>query len=119
MNSSTKFVIQKHTTADHVHWDLMLELGDALQTYSLELPPEKLGNRPSTAVKIFDHPFKFLTYEGSVNQGKGSVQIADDGTYQILSDTADMRCLLLNGKILKGRLTLTHEDADKWSCSFS
>ena len=114
MKSVRRFVVQKHSKASEVHWDLMLEAGQVLETYRLDLPPEKLLQQATTAVKILDHPLKFLTYEGSVSNGKGSVEIAEAGTYQLLSGSENRRELQLNGKILKGKFTLTHIKNDKW-----
>ena len=71
-----KFVIQEHTTADSAHWDLMLESGDILQTWRLSKNPDEIVNQSAEAVKIFDHPLKFLTYEGPVNKGKGHARPA-------------------------------------------
>lgn len=101
-----------------MHWDLMLEVCGVLQTYRLEMPPEKLPHQANTATKIFDHPLKFLTYEGSVNAGKGSVEIVEAGTYR-LNECEDRQELQLNGKILKGKFTLTHIEGDRWEFSFS
>jgi bifunctional non-homologous end joining protein LigD len=114
MEAVKKFVIQKHYTTSGVHWDLMFEAGTVLETYRLELPPEKLSSQKKPAVKIFDHPLKFLTYEGSVNQGKGRVEIADAGAYQLLSQSETHKEMQINGKILKGRFTLTHIKENQW-----
>jgi hypothetical protein len=97
----------------------MFEVGGVLQTYRLGRPPGKLLLGRSSAVKIFDHPLKFLTYEGSVNQGTGRVQITDAGTYRLLSEGNDFRELQLNGKMLKGKFILTHIEGDKWQFSLS
>lgn len=118
MNAQTKkFVVQEHTTADSAHWDLMLESGDALQTWRLHTNPDKIVNDSADAVKIFDHPLKFLTYEGPVNEGKGRVQIADVGTYEITRQTDDQIEINLTGRILKGKFTMTCIKDDK--CQFS
>ena len=108
-----KFVIQEHTTADSVHWDLMLESGNCLQTWRLDKNPAEI-NSTSEAVKIFDHPLKFLTYEGPVNEGKGRVRITDAGTYQILHENDERIELDLLGQILKGKFILTHVKDDRW-----
>jgi bifunctional non-homologous end joining protein LigD len=113
-NENKKFVIQQHSSGLDVHWDFMLEIGDILQTYRLDKAPQELLQTPANAVKIFDHPLKFLTYEGPVNKGRGSVRIADSGTYEILSQSADRLELDLNGKILKGKFTLSHIEGDNW-----
>lgn len=97
-----------------MHWDLMLEVGEVLQTYRLELPPAKLAEKTSPAVKIFDHPLKFLTYEGSINAGKGSVEIAETGTYRLLNENEHRLELQLDGKILKSKFAIIHIENDKW-----
>jgi bifunctional non-homologous end joining protein LigD len=107
-NNPRRFVIQRHEReGEQVHWDLMLESGGCLQTYRVGIPPEEWGSRPVEAVKIFDHPLKFLTYEGSVNKGKGQVRIAEAGTYRILTQSENLLTLDLTGGILKGEFTLT------------
>ena len=114
MQSSKKFVIQKHIKASNLHWDLMLEAGEVLETYRLELPPEKLMHQTSSATRIFDHPLKFLTYEGSVNKGKGTVEIIEAGTYQLLSESECKKEFQFEGKILKGKFSLVHIKDDNW-----
>jgi bifunctional non-homologous end joining protein LigD len=114
MTGTGKFVIQKHTRAGKIHWDFMLEAGDVLETYRLNLPPEKLIQEKCSAVRIFNHPLKFLTYEGSVNKGKGRVKIGDSGTYQLLGETQNRKELQICGKILKGKFTLTHIKDKEW-----
>jgi hypothetical protein len=94
----------------------MLESGDHLQTWRLEKNPQEIDS-PSEAVKIFDHPLKFLTYEGPVNEGKGHAKIADAGTYEILCEDKDNIELNMSGQILKGKFSLTHIEEDKWRFS--
>jgi len=109
-----RFVIHQHSTAGQTHWDLMLESGDILQTYRLDKAPADIPHGPCDAVKIFDHPLKFLTYQGPVNKGKGKVRIVETGTYQILQEKHDLIKLNLNGQILKGKSVLTHIKDDNW-----
>jgi bifunctional non-homologous end joining protein LigD len=104
---SRRYAIQRHERRDEpAHWDLMLESGDILETYRVNKPPEEWGKDPIEAVKIFDHPLKFLTYEGSVNDGRGSVAIADSGTYRVLSKNEKRLTLNFAGEILKGEFEL-------------
>jgi len=107
---SKKFVIQEHKKEGDIHWDLMLESGGFLETYRLDIRPEEIASRPANAQKIFDHPMKFLTYEGSVNKGKGSVIIADAGTYRIVKETDKTIEMNLNGKILNGVFELRRSE---------
>lgn len=80
-----QFVIQQHTTPDGVHWDLLLEMDDCLWTWRLNTPPAEIKNQPIGAERIHDHPLRFLTYEGPVQNNTGRVTIADKGTYTIQS----------------------------------
>jgi bifunctional non-homologous end joining protein LigD len=105
-----RFVIQRHEReGERVHWDLMLEQRGILETYRVNEPPEEWGSRPVEAVKIFDHPLKFLTYEGSVNKGKGSVTIADAGTYRILSQSENQLKADFAGTVIKGKKEIIFE----------
>jgi len=112
-----RFVIQEHTTGSDIHWDFMLEWGSGqtLQTYRLDKAPQQILYNPANAVRIFDHPLKFLTYQGSVNKGRGSVRIVEAGTYQFVNNERDHIELSLGGQILKGKFTLCHIEDDKWT----
>ena len=114
IENNKKFVIQKHIRGEDVHWDLMLEAGNVLETYRLAAPPEKITSEPVEAAKIFDHPLKFLTYQGSVNKGTGTVEIADAGIYKILSKNNTHTDFQFNGKILKGKFTLKFIEENQW-----
>jgi len=109
-----RFVIQEHTRSKDIHWDLMLETGNILQTYRLDRAPEEILCQSANAIKIFDHLLKFLTYEGPVNKGRGSVRIIEAGTYEITHQERKRIELSLSGKILKGNFTLTHIKDDNW-----
>lgn len=97
-----RFVIQRHEKqGEPVHWDLMLESGGVLETYRIGIPPEQWSNELIEAGKIFDHPLKFLTYEGTVNNGKGKVEIVDAGTYRLLKHNKNRLKLEFSGVVLK------------------
>ncbi|MHC4594238.1 MAG: DNA polymerase ligase N-terminal domain-containing protein [Planctomycetota bacterium] len=109
-----RFVIQKHTQGKNVHWDFMLQSGEVLQTYRLDKAPEEVLRQTANAVKIFNHPLKFLTYQGAVNKGRGNVRLTEAGTYQIIHQKHNRIELSLNGQILKGKFTLIHIKNDDW-----
>ena len=111
---SSQFVIQKHTKSGGRHWDLMVQDGDLLQTWRLDKSPKQILNTQAKAEKIFDHPPKFLTYEGPVNNGKGSVKIADAGACKITARSDDKIEMELGGAILKGEFILTHITENRW-----
>jgi hypothetical protein len=85
----------------------MLQAGRVLWTFRLNRPPEEWPPEGCQAERIFDHPLKFLSYEGSVNNGEGRVEMVDSGTYELLSRDEDKIELQLQGKVLKGRFELT------------
>jgi hypothetical protein len=111
---SKRFVIQKHIRKTDVHFDFMIEQGDCLQTWRIDTAPDKFTDDAVHAQKIPDHPLRFLTYEGPVNEGKATVQIADSGTYRILEKDKSNITLDMNGKILKGKFSLKHTNGDQW-----
>ena len=80
-NTKKQFVISEHTTPDSVHWDLMLEMDDCLWTWRLHVPPDEIKNQSIGAERIHDHPLRFLTYEGPVQNNTGRVKIFDKGMY--------------------------------------
>jgi hypothetical protein len=108
-----RFVIHKHTQGNEVHWDLMIERGDVLKTWRLNAPPEKLATEKTRATPIFDHDKKFLTYQGPVNNGKGTVEITDEGTCTIESNTENEIKINFDGKILKRTFQLGITDLSR------
>jgi hypothetical protein len=111
---SDRFVVQEHTTSEGVHWDLMLEDGGILTTFRLEQPPQVALGRAVGAVKIFDHPLRFLTYEGPVQKGTGRVRIVDRGTCDLADEGKDVLTLELRGTVLQGGFTLTRLEGTLW-----
>jgi hypothetical protein len=112
-----RFVVQEHKTSEGVHWDLMLEAGEVLATFRLAERPEGAAEHPVEAVKIFDHPLRFLTYEGPVQKGTGRVRIVESGTYASEDRRADRWALTLSGGILKGGFALVRTRGDAWQLS--
>jgi len=111
---SYRFVVQEHTTPSGVHWDLMLEYGDILMTFRLEIPPQEVLGDPVRAVKIFDHPLRFLSYEGPVQQGTGRVRIVDRGTCRLNDQKEDRLTFELSGAVLRGNYTLSRDEDILW-----
>ena len=101
-----QFVIQEHTTPEDVHWDLMLEMDDVLWTWRLNAPPVKIENEPISAERIHDHPLRFLSYEGPVQNKTGQVKIADRGLYQVTEQTDISLVAVFEGQIFSGTFGL-------------
>jgi hypothetical protein len=110
-----RFVVQEHTTPEGVHWDLMLEENGMLTTFRLEERPQGRPDHSIRAEKIFDHPLRFLTYEGPVQQETGRVHIVDHGTYCTRDRTNEEMVLEISGEILQGNFTLTHTTEAVWT----
>jgi hypothetical protein len=114
MKESGRFVIQRHTRGGDVHWDLMLEAEEALETYRLNLSPERLTREKCPAVKIFEHRLKFLTYEGPVNKGEGNVEITESGTFKVIEQRQDYIEMEMEGEVLRGRFALKYIRDDEF-----
>jgi hypothetical protein len=108
METAGRFVIHKHTRrGEPPHWDLMFEAGDVLETYRLAASP--MTSDRIAAERIFDHHIRFLTYEGSVNDGAGSVEMTESGTYHAIAETDETCRLELRGTTLKCVLALSRD----------
>lgn len=114
MDMPKRFVIQEHRRGDDVHWDLMLEVADVLLTWRLNIAPAQITVGPGQAVRISDHPLRFLTYQGPVQKGVGNVKIADSGVYHSANETADRIELNLAGRVLNGSFVLERCDDAVW-----
>jgi hypothetical protein len=111
---SNCLVVQEHTTAEGVHWDLMIERGATLMTFRLPEPPENALDHAVRALRIFDHAPRFLTYEGPVQKGTGRVRIVERGTFRLRDETDDVITLDLQGATLHGSFTLTRIEGASW-----
>lgn len=97
-----RFVISHHTGHPEKpdHYDLMLEWGDVLKTWSVS------ALDATTAQRIQDHRLLYLEYEGEISGGRGEVRIVDRGTYDVLNWGAGEISVLLRGRRYYGELRL-------------
>ncbi len=109
-----RFVIHRHQTPDGVHWDFMMQEGHRLLTWRLPLGPEHITNQAIETEMIFDHPLRFLTYEGPVQNQTGNVQIVDRGTYTLVKRDGNHFLMELAGTILTGRFHIIHHSLNDW-----
>lgn len=89
------------------HWDLMLEWGGVLRTWAL--PREPAPPLDCEAEQLFDHRAIYLEYEGPVSGKRGSVTRWDEGEYHLEHDAEGALTVVLNGRRLRGRLTLARK----------
>ncbi|MBE0536370.1 MAG: hypothetical protein IH624_11930 [Phycisphaerae bacterium] len=111
---SRRYVIQRHSRGNDVHWDFMLEYGDLLRTWRIDVPPHDLLLSAAKATRIADHPLRFLNYEGPVNQNRGRVAMVDAGTYAIVTESSDRLKIRLEGKLLKGVFSMEDRGDSGW-----
>jgi DNA polymerase Ligase (LigD) len=126
--SMPRFVLLYHDCPpDYVrpsHWDLMLECGDVLRTWVLqELPRDwtpivaqttrSAGSCPAAAATnqvaaehLNDHRHEYLSHEGPVSGGRGTVTRVEEGTYVVEHESSDRWRIQLNGQSICGDATL-------------
>jgi DNA polymerase Ligase (LigD) len=110
-----RFVILEHDHP-HLHWDLMLEVGDSLRTWRLPSPPQ-----PGHVVPIEpigDHRLAYLDYEGPVSANRGSVHRWDQGTFALVGDALRPLAVDLHGQRIQGRLELFEDGHGRWQLRF-
>lgn len=113
-DKNLRFVVQRHSSSGDVHWDFMLEYGDNLQTYRLDIDPSLITAEPVTAERILDHRLEYLTYEGPISDGRGTVRISDRGTFTISRQDQRRIELSLAGQVLNGEFLLEHASGKQW-----
>ncbi len=111
------FVVQRHD-ARRLHYDFRLERDGALASWAVPKGvPLEPGQR-ALAVHVEDHPIGYATFEGEIpagNYGAGTVEIWDNGTYELVEQKRDGGLTFhLHGTRLEGTWTLVpaHLDGD-------
>ncbi|HEY3813607.1 MAG TPA: DNA ligase D [Caulobacteraceae bacterium] len=118
------FVVQKHH-ASHMHYDLRLQIGDALRSWAVPQGPCLDPKVKRFAKLVEDHPLDYAKFEGRIPAGEyggGSVIVWDRGTWVTLADDPDAAMAAgelkfrLSGEKLTGGWTLVRlkEDPTNW-----
>src|SRR3954454_21303074 len=82
------FVVQRHD-ARRLHYDFRLERHGALASWAV---PKGVPIEPrdrALAVHVEDHPLDYASFAGEIpagSYGAGTVEIWDDGTYELLEE---------------------------------
>jgi DNA ligase D-like protein (predicted ligase)/DNA ligase D-like protein (predicted 3'-phosphoesterase) len=103
------FVVQKHH-ARRLHYDLRLEKEGVLKSWAVPKGmPEEIGGK-RLAVQTEDHPIEYAKFEGTIPKGQygaGTVNIWDEGTFNVKTWKDNMIEFKLNGTRLHGKYVLT------------
>jgi bifunctional non-homologous end joining protein LigD len=111
------FVVQRHD-ARRLHYDFRLELNGALASWAVPKGVPLEPGQKALAVHVEDHPLDYATFEGVIpagNYGAGTVEIWDNGTFELLEEKRDGGLTVhLHGKRLNGTWSLipAHLDGD-------
>jgi bifunctional non-homologous end joining protein LigD len=109
------FVVQRHD-ARRLHYDFRLERDGALASWTVPKGvPLEAGAR-ALAVHVEDHPLDYASFSGEIPKGQygaGTVEIWDDGTYELLEEKSDGQLTVrLAGRRLQGVWTLVPAHLD-------
>jgi bifunctional non-homologous end joining protein LigD len=109
------FVVQRHD-ASRLHYDFRLEREGALASWAVPKGvPLEPGQRV-LAVHVEDHPLDYATFAGEIpkgNYGAGTVEIWDNGTYELVEEKPDGGLTVrLHGERLEGLWTLVPAHLD-------
>ncbi len=98
-----RFVVLEHDW-NGTHWDFMLEAGSGLKTWALSAPI--VAGVEIAARMLADHRPVYLSFEGPISGGRGSVRRVAEGTYHTLEWNAEHIRVWLTGDQLVGEVDL-------------
>jgi bifunctional non-homologous end joining protein LigD len=109
------FVVQRHD-ARRLHYDFRLERHGALASWAVPKGVPLEPGEKALAVHVEDHPLDYATFHGVIPQGQygaGSVEIWDQGTYELLEEKPNGQLTIaLHGKRLRGTWSLVPAHLD-------
>jgi bifunctional non-homologous end joining protein LigD len=109
------FVVQRHD-ATRLHYDFRLEKAGALASWAVPKGVPLEPGAKALAVHVEDHPLEYATFHGEIPKGQygaGSVEIWDNGTYELLEEKRNGQLTVrLHGKRLRGTWSLVPAHLD-------
>ncbi|HEX4146638.1 MAG TPA: DNA polymerase ligase N-terminal domain-containing protein [Pirellulales bacterium] len=121
--NSARFVVLRHEmpagAERATHWDFMLETPEGLRTWALANEPD--GGEPTAADALAPHRAEYLTFEGPVSGGRGTVTQWDAGSFRWQRDDEAEVVLQLAGNRLRGQATLVRQPGSeqRWQFAFA
>ena len=107
-NKKLIYIIHEHH-ASHLHWDLRLEMGGVLKSWTVPKIPSTEKETKRLAIQVEDHPISYAKFKGIIpegNYGAGEVKIWDNGTYELIEKNSKKIIIEIHGKKLKGKYAL-------------
>ncbi len=121
-STAATFVIQKHF-ARRLHFDLRLEIDGVLASWAVAKGPSLDPSQRRLAIRTEDHPLAYAQFQGDIPAGEygaGSVEIWDQGTYEMIGDSSPGDALaagqlkfMLKGERLTGGYALIRTAPEK------
>ena len=103
------FVVQRHD-ASRLHYDFRLERNGALASWAVPKGVPLAPGDKALAVHVEDHPLEYGKFEGEIPKGQyggGTVEIWDNGTYELLEEKPNGQLTFeLHGTRLRGTWSL-------------
>ena len=113
---SHRFVVHKHQ-AKHLHYDLRLEIDGVLKSWAV---PKGVPLEPGVkrlAVQVEDHPVEYIDFTGQIPEGQygaGTVEIWDNGEFELGKGDIDRLEFKLKGVKLSGDYILLRTNGKNW-----
>jgi bifunctional non-homologous end joining protein LigD len=109
------FVVQRHD-ARRLHYDFRLEKDGALASWAVPKGVPLEPGEKVLAVHVEDHPLEYAKFHGEIPQGQygaGTVEIWDDGTYDLIEEKRNGQLTVrLHGRRLNGTWSLVPAHMD-------
>src|SRR3954471_6664816 len=109
------FVVQRHD-ARRLHYDFRLERDGALASWAVPKGVPVEPGEQHLAVHVEDHPIEYAKFAGEIpkgNYGAGTVEIWDEGTYELVEEKRNGGFTVrLHGKRLNGTWALVPAKLD-------
>lgn len=101
------FVVHEHR-ARKLHWDMRLESDGVLKSWAVPKEPPRTKGIKRLAIQVEDHELSYADFEGVIEEGygKGTVNIWDNGKYELKEKAENKLVFELFGKKLKGEYIL-------------